>query len=293
MKLSKSIISNFHQIKDKELHNEKAICYVCSCGFFSLALAPNKYKIVTVTEPVDQIKEVLGQYSAFLEETKQDNQVVLVKDNFTDDVSQINGIESVTWEGQKFSRKIYDLSTEPEAILFSTPIEIIGREILYTFSSKAAMASKNLSYYFNHSNAVSYIQTWVANTSSTCQTNPTVYQDQNNWNGNYTKYSCNDCQNYVSQALNNGGLPTDGTWYKDSSAWISVPSFKDWLTSTGNGVSVNQLSLLIGGDLGFVGSDHAVMVAGVSPYTYSAHTSDRRSRAWDSSINQYWVIFTQ
>ena len=38
-----------------------------------------------------------------------------------------------------------------------------------------------------------------------------------------------DCANFVSQCLCAGGLPTDGTWYKDSKAWIAVIALSNYL----------------------------------------------------------------
>lgn len=56
-----------------------------------------------------------------------------------------------------------------------------------------------------------------------------------NYNPAYSNYDGEggDCTNFVSQCLLAGGLPTDGTWYKDSGAWIRVTELRDWLTRKG------------------------------------------------------------
>lgn len=52
--------------------------------------------------------------------------------------------------------------------------------------------------------------------------------DQEVWPGD-------NCTYFVSSALNAGGLPTDGTWYKDKwcGAWIRVIELRNWLINKG------------------------------------------------------------
>lgn len=45
------------------------------------------------------------------------------------------------------------------------------------------------------------------------------YEDYNT--AEYSKYPNADCTNFVSQCLKAGGLPTDGTWYKDRNAKVT------------------------------------------------------------------------
>ncbi|MGE5605533.1 MAG: amidase domain-containing protein [Bacteroidota bacterium] len=94
-----------------------------------------------------------------------------------------------------------------------------------------------------------------------------------------------DCTNFVSKALNHGGLPTDGTWYQGSNAWIRVIELRDWLVNKGY---ANQYSSYSYAQLGDVIQykyasnglfSHSVIVTGKdnwSSYPYvSAHTSAR------------------
>lgn len=50
-------------------------------------------------------------------------------------------------------------------------------------------------------------------------------------NPSYSFYNKNDCANFVSQAICAGGLPTSTTWSKDTSAWISCASLRNYMTS--------------------------------------------------------------
>lgn len=84
--------------------------------------------------------------------------LVLVGDSFTDDTPEIKGIENVVWQDNTFTRKAIDFSAMPEAVIFNTPIEAAGKEILDVFSTKSASTSSATSYYYSHSNAVSYVR---------------------------------------------------------------------------------------------------------------------------------------
>lgn len=59
----------------------------------------------------------------------------------------------------------------------------------------------------------------------------------NNYNPAYSRYDGagqgGDCTNFVSQCIRAGGIPTDGTWFKDSVAWVNVVKFRDWLVNRG------------------------------------------------------------
>lgn len=50
-------------------------------------------------------------------------------------------------------------------------------------------------------------------------------------------YSGQDCTNFVSKAIRNGGIPTDSKWYNGSLAWIQVTTFYSWATSSGRGTN--------------------------------------------------------
>lgn len=110
-----------------------------------------------------------------------------------------------------------------------------------------------------------------------------------NYNSNYSDYNGRggDCTNFVSQCLLAGGIPTDGTWYKDSNAWIRVIELRNWLINKGYASEFTWQSTAKEGDLvqlynSSSGWYHSLIV------TYkrtdgqlfvSAHSSDYYNRA--------------
>ncbi|EHL09284.1 hypothetical protein HMPREF0322_00009 [Desulfitobacterium hafniense DP7] len=94
-----------------------------------------------------------------------------------------------------------------------------------------------------------------------------------------------DCTNFVSKAIHAGGIPTDGTWYQGSNAWIRVIELRNWLLNKGyaneySSYSFAQLGDVIQFKLRSNGLyTHSVIVTGKdnwSEYPYvSAHTSPR------------------
>jgi hypothetical protein len=57
------------------------------------------------------------------------------------------------------------------------------------------------------------------------------------YNPNYSRYDGvgqgGDCTNFASQCIKEGGIPIDGTWFKDSNAWIRVIALRNWLINKG------------------------------------------------------------
>lgn len=96
-----------------------------------------------------------------------------------------------------------------------------------------------------------------------------------------------DCTNFVSKAINKGGIPTDGTWYQDSNAWIRVIELKDWLLNKGYGTQYSNYSYALLGDIiqyyspSYGNWRHSVIVTAKdnwSSYPYvSAHSNPQRN----------------
>lgn len=155
--------------------------------------------------------------------------------------------------------------------------------------------------------AVEYAKKWTVKSNITngiagpCEyghtTKCTGYHPEK-YNPLYNKYSDNDCANYVSQCLVNGGLPTDSVWYKDSSIWKSCNALLAYLTDdpragkyAGTISSPYNYSFYPAGefttadievgDLIWTGSSfgHVMIVTGecVGNYVvYCGHTNDRK-----------------
>lgn len=142
----------------------------------------------------------------------------------------------------------------------------------------------NLSYSYSYSvaDAVSYMTRYTSNPSScnACgNTGCGHYVDTRKYNPNYTHYASthNDCANYLSQALSNGGIPEDGTWKPNSSTWINVTNLTGYMTNNGYWSSVTYNVLQKGDILRFKSGSHVVMITSFdgTTYRYSGHTNDR------------------
>lgn len=215
----------------------------------------------------------------------------IVRDSFTDAANDNHeGYDNVNWVDDRFIRRKPDLTKMPDYEIYNTLIEELGKSLLETYSriyGQGTPLTPPIQYHYYHSLATNYINTWVKNTSTTCA--PDVYQEQSNWNPAYPKFGCNDCANYVSQALKAGGCTTTAAWNWNppTSAWRYVPDLKSFLLNEGRGVWAGSLSDLQAGDIAFKAGSHVVMVAAVGPHRYSAHTSDKLKAVWWADLNQY------
>lgn len=60
----------------------------------------------------------------------------------------------------------------------------------------------------------------------------------------YSNISPTDCANFVSQCFIAGGYPTDSSWYKNSATWVNNLQLRNWLISSGRGISDSSQSQL-------------------------------------------------
>lgn len=103
-------------------------------------------------------------------------------------------------------------------------------------------------------------------------------------NSNYKYYSGNDCTNFVSQAVHNGGVPTTSTWKDGTPAFINVNKFYSYMrnngyTSGGDSSSGSRLGDVIQLYNSGKGTwSHTVIITGKdsSGWLYSAHSSSRK-----------------
>lgn len=124
------------------------------------------------------------------------------------------------------------------------------------------------------------------------------------WDGRNPKYPnySNDCTNFVSQAVAQGGLFMEGGWYyfgggNQSESWASVPANNNWFLTPGVGsVAATyepppayhpSYTPLVRGDLLYYGPlnqalGHATILTGWGSYDYvNYHTNDVQHNKWD------------
>lgn len=210
---------------------------------------------------------------------------IVLTDYYSSESVDDPGTDKVVLLEGKSKRVEPDFSLMPDHIMYVTPIDELAFTLLNDLSASSSVfstsAGPTTSRSYSGSTAASYIRSYVRNTTTTCATN--VYQNQIYWNSSYTKYWCSDCANYVSQALDYGGMSTTSTWQPYTYAWINVSGLTNYIISNDFGYYIS--STLLGlGDLGLSPNTHVVMVSGLSPIRYSAHTSDRLNYAWQTSL---------
>lgn len=145
---------------------------------------------------------------------------------------------------------------------------------------------------YSRLDARDYANTYTSNAASrTCPTHKnSIRQDTSKYNSDYTWYCCNDCANYVSQAMAYGGVPTDSTWKPGNTAWTSCSAMKKYFVTTKNWWSSSDFAKCSAGGVvmlfGRSGSPyHVVMIVqnDTVTRTYSAHTNDRLKLAYSSN----------
>ena len=124
------------------------------------------------------------------------------------------------------------------------------------------------------------------------------------WNNTEYKYFdlfChNDCADFVSQAMSEGGLPEAGTWFRTKNsnnqnwgaAWTNVQNLKSYMTSRGYWTSSNYASCNAGNIL-LTSSNHVTMITlnNTVTHCYTAHTNDRDNATFsNSSSYAYYAI---
>lgn len=80
---------------------------------------------------------------------------------------------------------------------------------------------------FDYMSAVNYSNSWATS-----------------YNSAYSNFSPNDCANFVSQCFTAGGYPVDANWFKYSGPWINNLQLRNWLISSGRGLSAPAQSSL-------------------------------------------------
>jgi len=156
-------------------------------------------------------------------------------------------------------------------------------------------------YTYNRLDARDYANSWTSNASY----NGDCYMDSSKWNNDvypyYDNAYCNDCADYVSQALHAGGIPIDpGQWerLKDEDgdytwAWTLVSSLKDYMVSHGHWTASNFTQANAGNVIVMPNDSHTMVIVLNDTVTrkYSAHTNDRKQYIYyDYSGWEYYTV---
>lgn len=164
---------------------------------------------------------------------------------------------------------------------------------------------------YDSQKAVEYANKYTSNTSPKinlqCSNNPFVYQDKTFYNSEYSAYSCDDCANYVLQAIHAGGIPYDSLWYPGVPTWTCVDGCGDnppannlfsYMLSHYCFLSRDSIYAIPGSaalfDWDHSGSpDYATMVVYNDGYTltFSAHTGDKKEYLLPDNYDVYYLIF--
>jgi hypothetical protein len=158
-------------------------------------------------------------------------------------------------------------------------------------ANNAVVNPLSISYY-NYSGAADYANYYTSNTSLTCSDGVTL-QDPSHYNPAYNYYKCDDCANYVSQAMNLGGsIPTTSDWEPYTSDWINVGDLVSYMQGQGiflQGSFANAMP----GDVVELGNYHVQMVVynDGSTMEISSHTSDRDAvQQGNLNYATYWLV---
>jgi len=136
----------------------------------------------------------------------------IAEDQFTDEnpIDNPVGLDVIVWENGNFVRIKPDFAKIPEALLYNTPVQQMGKPFLEA-DINTSLATASVLGSYNRTAARNYINTYTSNTSNKCA-GTSVLQNTAYYNPAYQTQDCADCANYVSQALNAGGIPRDSTW---------------------------------------------------------------------------------
>ncbi len=134
---------------------------------------------------------------------------------------------------------------------------------------------------YNKEAAKDYANEYVKATSLYCETGPSggVYQNPNNYNlVDYpTYFECNDCANFVSQCLVEGGIPTTTTWEYHTDTWVNANMLVNYMKNNGYGYQISRTAVPIGGIVQATAEEHVYLVTYNDGTTLKAnsHTKDR------------------
>lgn len=156
--------------------------------------------------------------------------------------------------------------------------------------------TNEVKYTYNRLAARDYANSWTSNAPN----NGDCLMDPSKWNTTqYPRYSgdyCNDCADYVSQAIHAGGIPIDpGQWERgnDGDTWIYVPYLKDYMINHGHWTTSNFTNANAGNVIVMPNNSHTMVIVLNDTVTreFSAHTNDRKQYIYyDYSGWEYYTV---
>jgi hypothetical protein len=151
---------------------------------------------------------------------------------------------------------------------------------------------------YNRSTAIWYIEYWTSNPSTACRTGSTTVQDHTKYNSNYTWYQCDDCANYVSQALTAGLIPQNSSWQPYTYDWINVYGLKSFMTSSYYWVQSSRTAIQGGDPITITSSTttHTTMCDysnGAGYVEVCGHTNDQQYHSYpgESGVTYWHVVY--
>jgi hypothetical protein len=245
-------------------------------------------------------------------------QLQFVKDEFTDkEIDNGDGFDNVAWVNNVPIRSKPDLTSMPDYIIYNTPVEVLGQQLLDDYTrayGESVPLAITASFTYARTSAANY-RVYSSNTTKKCPGNSSIFQDTAYYNqlaaykAVWMTTGCDDCTDYVSQALRQGGFPTDTIWKFSPAPGTYTWRVADyssnpqglfyWLDNTWAATTqyTSSTSLQLGDlmtdsyywdGVRYHGAGHVVIVTRISPVKYSGHTNDRKDYLLSSSPSLSW-----
>lgn len=133
---------------------------------------------------------------------------------------------------------------------------------------------------YGWSAAIAYATKYSSNPNNMpCKAGSSTMQDPSKYNtAKYAKwYVCNDCANFVSQALSAGAVPQSATWKPYTTAWVNAGSLQSYMDGQDFWSTTTSAAASPGDTITFKSFSHTMMVIANDgkTRTISAHTRDR------------------
>ena len=146
--------------------------------------------------------------------------------------------------------------------------------------------------------ATSYIETYTSNPTIPCRTGSSTVQDNTKYNSAYQWYQCNDCANYVSQALKKGAIPTSSSWQPYTTDWINVNGLISYMTTNYYWSQSSRTAIQNGDPITITSSSttHTTMCDysnGAGYVEVCGHTNDQQYHSYpgESGVTYWHVVY--